>query len=406
MLGSKTIAALIVAAGRGMRVGDAGDRPKQYLPVGGVPVLTRTLAAFVDHPRIDVVQTVIHTDDRALYEAAISETPKLRPPTPGGATRQDSVRLGLRALQDEAPDFVLIHDAARPFVDAASIDRLIDALQTADAAICALPVVDTLKTTDDDRIIAKTVSRDGLWAAQTPQGFRYERILDAHQQAEARAVTGLTDDAAAAEWAGLPVALVAGGVDNFKITTAADLDRAERLVATSHQVKPAMETRIGNGFDVHAFTAGDHVMLGGIKIDHDRGLSGHSDADVVLHALTDALFGALGSGDIGSHFPPSDPQWHGAASRIFLEAAVRQVEERGGRIVNIDLTVICERPKVGPHRAVMRETIADICSMGPARVSVKATTTERLGFAGRGEGIAAMATVAIALPADPADTSD
>ena len=379
--------ALVVAAGRGSRFG-AGV-PKQYAVLGGRPLLGHSLEAFARHPRIDRVKAVIHPDDRALYERAAAGLDLLEPAA-GGATRQDSVRRGLESLEALAPEAVLIHDGARPFVEAAVIDRVLDALASAPGAIAALPVTDTLKHAQNDRI-AETIERAGLWRAQTPQGFRFADILAAHRAAEA-AGAEVTDDAAVAERAGLPVALVEGAAENIKVTTQDDLARAERWLAA------ASETRVGQGFDVHRFGPGDHVMLCGVAVPHEAGLKGHSDADVGLHALTDAILGALGAGDIGLHFPPSDARWQDAPSAVFLGHARDLVAGRGGRIAHVDVTLVCERPRIGSHRAEMVARIAELLGIEPSRVSVKATTTEGLGFTGRGEGIAAQATATLRLP--------
>ncbi|MFQ6018553.1 MAG: bifunctional 2-C-methyl-D-erythritol 4-phosphate cytidylyltransferase/2-C-methyl-D-erythritol 2,4-cyclodiphosphate synthase [Kiloniellaceae bacterium] len=378
--------ALVVAAGRGSRFG--GKLPKQYAALGGRPLLRHSLESFVRHPRIDAVQAVIDPDDRALYDQAAAGL-DLREPVPGGASRQDSVRRGLESLEAMAPDTVLIHDGARPFVSPAVIDRVLDGLETASGAIAALPLADSLKRGEGGRI-AGTLARDGLWRAQTPQGFRFAEILAAHRAAAGAA---LTDDAAVAERAGLPVALVEGSAANIKVTTSEDLARAERWLAGN-----LTETRVGQGFDAHRFAPGDHVMLCGVEVPHDAGLSGHSDADVGLHAITDAILGALGAGDIGSHFPASDPEWRGADSARFLRHAGKLVAARGGRILHIDVTLICEAPKVGPRRPAMRERIAELLEIETTRVSVKATTTDGLGFTGRGEGIAAQATASLRLP--------
>jgi 2-C-methyl-D-erythritol 4-phosphate cytidylyltransferase/2-C-methyl-D-erythritol 2,4-cyclodiphosphate synthase len=379
--------AVIVAAGRGARFG--GDVPKQYRDLGGRPVLRRTVRAFLDHPQITGVRVVINPDYRELYGDAVAGLP-LAPPVPGGLERQDSVRLGLEALAaDGPPDCVLIHDAARPLIDADTISRVIAALDGCDGAIAALPVTDTLKR-GVDGLTAGTVDRSGLWRAQTPQGFRFRPILDAHLVAAGLA---LTDDAAVAEQGGLDVALVQGSEDNFKVTTEDDLARAERLLAG----RPA-DIRVGQGFDVHRFAPGDGVLLCGVAVPFDKRLEGHSDADVGLHALTDAILGAIGAGDIGQHFPPSDPQWRGADSGQFLRHAHDLVRRRGGTVAHIDVTLICQAPKIGPHREAMVASLAGLLELTPDRVSVKATTTERLGFTGRGEGIAAMATATIRLP--------
>lgn len=383
--------ALIVAAGRGSRFGGTG--PKQYAPLGGQPVLRHSLERFLSHPGITAVQAVIHADDQARYAEAAAGM-DLPPPAIGGATRQDSVRHGLEHIANQAPDQVLIHDAARPFVDGGLIDRVLAALTVAPGAIAALAVTDTLKRGIEGRV-AGTVPRGGLWRAQTPQGFRFAEILAAHRAA-AGASSGaeMTDDAAVAERAGLAVALVEGAAENVKITTAEDLARAERWLAALQD-----ETRVGTGFDVHRFAPGDHVMLCGVRIAHEAGLLGHSDADVGLHALTDAILGAIAAGDIGSHFPPSEARWRGAESAEFLRHAAGLVAARGGRIAHVDVTLICERPKVGPHRAAMTARIAEVLEIDAQRVSVKATTTEGLGFTGRGEGIAAQATATVRLPA-------
>jgi 2-C-methyl-D-erythritol 4-phosphate cytidylyltransferase / 2-C-methyl-D-erythritol 2,4-cyclodiphosphate synthase len=377
-------AALIVAAGRGYRLG--GALPKQYLPLAGRPVLRYSLETFARHPAIDAVRVVIHRDDLELYERAAHGL-ELLSPVEGGATRQDSVRLGLESLGEVKPARVLIHDAARPFADAGLIQRMVDALAATPGAIPALPVADTIKR-GVEGLIVETVDRHALWRAQTPQAFRYSEILAAHRSAAGQE---LTDDAAVAEAAGLAVGLVQGAEENFKVTTEADLSRAERLLA------PAADIRCGNGYDVHRFGPGSQVMLCGIAVPHDQGLEGHSDADVGLHALTDAILGAIGVGDIGQHFPPSDPRWRGADSSHFLAHAASLLAERGGRLLSLDVTLICERPKVGPHRAAMVARIAEILGLEPSRVSVKATTTEGLGFTGRREGIAAQATATVAL---------
>ena len=387
--------ALVVAAGRGSRFG--AGLPKQYAALGGRPLLGHSLEAFARHPRIDRVKAVIHPDDRALYERAAAGLDLLEPAA-GGATRQDSVRRGLESLEALAPAAVLIHDGARPFVDAAVIDRVLDALASAPGAIAALPVTDTLKRSETGKRgqaghIAATLERAGLWRAQTPQGFRFAEILAAH-----RAVQGagpgpeLTDDAAVAERAGLAVALVEGAPHNIKVTTRDDLLRAERWLAGAY------ETRVGQGFDVHRFAPGDHVMLCGLRVPHEAGLKGHSDADVGLHALTDAILGALGAGDIGVHFPPSDARWKDADSAVFLTHARDLVAARGGRIAQVDVTLVCERPRIGARRAEMVARLAELLGIEAGRVSVKATTTEGLGFTGRGEGIAAQATATLSLP--------
>ncbi|HWJ71822.1 MAG TPA: bifunctional 2-C-methyl-D-erythritol 4-phosphate cytidylyltransferase/2-C-methyl-D-erythritol 2,4-cyclodiphosphate synthase [Kaistia sp.] len=388
------IVALIVAAGRGVRAG--GGLPKQYRSIGGKAIIARTARLFLDHPRVGAVAVVIHPDDASLYEQAMQAEAGLLPPIIGGATRQASVLNGLEALAKLEPEAVLIHDAVRPFASPALIARVIDALETHDAVLAASPVTDTLKRADAKGFVGDTIPRDGLFAAETPQGFRFASILDAHRRAAAAGVEA-TDDAALAEWANIPVKLVTGARTNIKLTSPEDIEMADaRLTAEAMLLHG--ETRVGTGYDVHPFTSGDGVWLGGIKITHDQTLAGHSDADVALHALTDALLGALADGDIGSHFPPSDPQWRGASSDRFLAYAVERVHQRGGTVVHLDLAIVAEAPKIGPHRDAMRARIAEIAGVSIDRVGVKATTNEKLGFVGRGEGIAAIATATIRLP--------
>ena len=393
-------AALIVAAGRGTRAGDKGGIPKQYAVIGGAPVLWHTLRTFAAHGAVDHVQVVIHADDAQKYRDSIPvDARKVWPPVFGGATRQASVLLGLEALSALKPDLVVIHDAARPFVTPETITRVLQALATEAGAIAAVPLADTLKRAAADGTIAETADRTGLWRAQTPQGFRFDAILNAHRAAAAAGRDDFTDDAAIAEWAGLRVALIEDRAGNVKLTTRDDLALADQRL--SHAMTH-LETRSASGFDVHKFAPGDAVWLGGVKIPHTARLEGHSDADVVLHALTDALLGTIGDGDIGQHFPPGDPQWKGAASHLFLEDAGRRVRARGGRIVNVDVTILAEAPKIGPHRAAMQAAIGAVLGLTPDRIGIKATTTEGLGFTGRREGIAAMATATVTLPSEPA----
>lgn len=390
-------AALIVAAGRGIRASGSGATgpPKQYADLGGQSVLARTLVVFLEHPAIHHIAVVIHPDDADRYVGqARTGASKLLPPCFGGATRQHSVLNGLEALAACAPDRVLIHDAARPFVDARQVDDVLAALNTHPGAIAATPVTDTVKQAGNDGLITGNVDRAGLWRAQTPQGFHFTPILAAHRAAQAAGRSDFTDDAAVAEWHGLRVAIVPGSLRNIKITTAEDLVLAQRELASS----TLLDVRTGTGFDVHRFTVGDGVWLCGIRIAHTHALEGHSDADVGLHALTDALLGAIGDGDIGQHFPPFDPRWKGAASNLFLADARRRVAALGGTITNVDVTLLCEAPKIAPHRLPMRERIAAILEIAVSRVGVKATTTEGLGFTGRREGIAAMATATVILP--------
>jgi 2-C-methyl-D-erythritol 4-phosphate cytidylyltransferase / 2-C-methyl-D-erythritol 2,4-cyclodiphosphate synthase len=378
--------ALVVAAGRGNRLG--GERPKQYRILAGQALLRHSVERMAAHPRIDGVRVVFHPADRDLYDAAVAGLDLLQP-VPGGAARQDSARLGLESLEALAPSRVLIHDAARPFIGHVVIDRVLDALGEAPGAVPALPIADTVKR-GENGFITDTLDRAGLWRVQTPQGFDYRAILAAH-----RSVAGmeLTDDAAVAEHAGLAVRLVEGAEANFKVTTTEDFLRAEKLATPN-----SGDYRTGQGFDVHAFGPGDHIWLCGLKVPHDRGLVGHSDADVGLHALTDAILGALGAGDIGMHFPPGDPKWRNAPSHLFLRHAADLVAQAKGRIVHVDVTLICEAPRVGPHRAAMVARVAEILGLSPDRVSIKATTTEKLGFLGRGEGMGAQAIATLQLP--------
>ncbi len=385
------VAAVIVAAGRGERAG--GTVPKQYRPVAGSPAIRATLSAFCGHSHIDLVQPVIHRADADLFGAAQAGLGKLGKPVAGGATRQISVRYGLNALQGHAPELVLIHDAARPFLTGALIDRAIEAGRRHGAAVPGLAVADTVKLVDHDLAVTETLDRSRLRTVQTPQAFGFALIAEAHRRAEAAGRDDFTDDAALAEWAGHRVSIFEGEAGNVKLTTNEDFARAELMRAAA-----LTDIRTGNGFDVHAFADGDHVMLGGVRIPHRRGVTGHSDADVALHALVDAILGALSEGDIGQHFPPSDPQWRGASSDRFLAFACDRVRARGGIIGHLDVTIVCEAPRVSPHRDAMRERIAAIAGISTERVAVKATTSEKLGFTGRSEGIVAMATATVRLP--------
>lgn len=408
-----TAAAIIVAAGSGSRARRTEDKvAKQYVRLAGKAVLCRTIERFLASSDIAKIQVVIAAGDEDLYGDAIAPLlagssvhlvkERLMPPVAGGTTRQDSVYAGLLALRqgcetEDRPDHVLIHDAARPFVSSEIISRCLTQLQIHRACLVAIPVSDTIKKVDDDGRILQTVDRSTLWAAQTPQAFEFEFILNAHCQAQTEAISSFTDDAAVAEWAGAGIHIVEGDTANIKLTTKEDLTMAEKKLAA--EPNPLLtDFRVGTGYDVHAFDEGDVVIIGGISIPHTRELKGHSDADVGLHAITDAILGAIADGDIGTHFPPSDPQWKGAASYLFLKDAVRRIGNLGGKLSNIDLTLICEEPKIGPHRPAMRQSIADICDISLSRVSVKATTSERLGFTGRKEGIAALASVLVRLP--------
>jgi 2-C-methyl-D-erythritol 4-phosphate cytidylyltransferase / 2-C-methyl-D-erythritol 2,4-cyclodiphosphate synthase len=385
------VAVVIVAAGRGTRA--SSDLPKQFRQIGGETMLRRALATFVEHAQITFVQPVIHRDDVELYQTSAAGMDILLPQTFGGATRQASVRAGLEALSARKPDIVLIHDAARPFASATLVSRAIAAAEQSGAAIPAMPVTDTVKTVDGHGHVDKTLDRNTLRLVQTPQAFKFDTLLAAHRKAQAAGREDFTDDAALAEWAGMKVSVFAGEPGNIKITNPEDFARAEAM-----QFSQLADIRTGTGIDVHAFGPGDHVIIGGIRIPHDKALTGHSDADVGLHALVDAILGALADGDIGSHFPPSDQKWRGAASDQFLIFAVERVKQRGGRIAHLDLTIVCEAPKIGPHRDAMRASIAELVGLPIGRVAVKATTSEQLGFTGRREGIAAYATATVRLP--------
>jgi len=390
---SETVA-LIVAAGRGVRAG--GGIPKQYQSIGGVPMLRRTIEAFLNHPAIDRILVVIGEDDVRYGDVAPQNAGRLLPPVRGGETRQDSVRAGLQALSGRSPQRVLVHDAARPFATADLIDRVVAALDDADAVLPALPVAATLKSVGANGLVAATIPRDGVQAAETPQGFRFSTILAAHEAAAAVS-TAFTDDAAIAEWAGIPVKVVPGDAGNIKLTSADDIAAANRRFAGDAALTLG-DIRVGAGYDVHAFGPGNEVMLGGVAIANTRGVIGHSDGDVALHALTDAVLGAIADGDIGQHFPPSDPQWKGASSDRFLRFAADRVAARGGRIAHLDVAIITEGPRIAEHRDAIRSRIAAICGLTPDRVGVKATTNENLGFIGRGEGLAAYATATVRLP--------
>jgi 2-C-methyl-D-erythritol 4-phosphate cytidylyltransferase / 2-C-methyl-D-erythritol 2,4-cyclodiphosphate synthase len=381
------VVAVVVAGGRGARAG--GEIPKQYRMIAGVPVIRSSLALFAGHAQVDAVQPVIHSDDADLFAAASAGLDVL-PPVSGRETRQGSVRSGLEAVGPLNPDIILVHDAARPFASPALVARAIAAAAESAAAVPAMPVSDTVKQVDDTGRVAATLDRSRLVTVQTPQAFAFPPLLDAHRRAAAAGRDDFTDDAALAEWAGMAVAVFAGERANVKLTTADDVARAE--------AERLLDVRTGSGFDVHAFGEGDHVMLGGVRVPHTGGVIGHSDADVALHALTDAVLGALADGDIGWHFPPSDPQWRGVSSDRFLGFACERVRARGGLIAHLDVTIVCEAPRIGPHRDAMRARVAEIAGIAVERVAVKATTSETLGFTGRREGLVAMATATIRLP--------
>lgn len=390
----KSIAVIVVAAGKGERAGlDNNATPKQYRTIAGVPVLKRTIAPILDIDMVTHVLPVIHPEHTSRFESLNLAHSKLLPAAIGGASRQASVLEGLKALAPLRPDVVLIHDAARPYVHPHVLADVVTMLGQYDGALPVTPVTDTIKRSVDGERVVVTEDRRQLFAAQTPQGFRFGQILSAHLRA-ATIKREFTDDAEIAEWAGLSIAMVPGHVDTFKITYPEDFERAERSIQRDER----METRIGTGYDVHSFEPGDAVWLGGVRIPYKAKLNGHSDSDVALHALTDAILGAIGEGDIGVHFPPSDMQWKGAASTIFLRHASELVKKHGGRIVNCDVTIVAEAPKIGPHAPAMCAVIAETLGISASRVAVKATTNEKLGFIGREEGIVAMASASVELP--------
>ncbi len=385
------VAAIVAAAGLGTRAGPG--QPKQYRDLSGLPVLRRSLQLFESSPDVDAVLPVIHPDHADDFHRSSHGLVKCMPPANGGATRQQSVFAGLEALTKYKPEIVLVHDAARPLASPALVSRAIEAARASGAAIPALPVTDTVKRVDARGHVLDTLPREELRTVQTPQAFSFGKLYAAHQKAREATRDDFPDDAALVEWAGMSVVTFAGERGNIKITSPEDFLRAQ-----DDEMLARPDIRTGTGYDVHAFGPGDHVMLGGVKIPHGKGVIGHSDADVVLHALTDAVLGAVGEGDIGLHFPPSDARWKGASSDRFLAHAVAYVTSRGGLIAHLDTTVLCEAPKIGPHREAIRKRIAEIVGIDPSRVNVKATTTEGLGFIGRAEGIAAMASATIRLP--------
>jgi len=375
--------ALIVSAGRGRRI--SGKTPKQYLPLGGETILSKTARAFINHKKIDAVRIVIHPDDQDLYDTA-TEGLNLLSPVYGGPERQDSVRNGLESLEELSPLNVLIHDSVRPFVSHSLIDRILNMLLDGKGCIPGVPIMDAIKLLDDGKIV-KSLEKSNIWRVQTPQGFPFDKILAAH-----RSLIGnnFADDAAVAEAYGLSVVVVQGLLDNEKITNKEDLEKAMQKRSLK-----LPDIRVGNGYDVHRFSKGDFVTICGIKIPFSFGLEGHSDADVGLHALTDAILGALGKGDIGEYFPSTDEQWRNASSHIFLRHAGEVLSSMNASIQNLDITIICEVPKISPYRDEMKNNISEILSMSPSRVNVKGKTNETLGFIGRKEGIAAQATATI-----------
>ena len=388
-----TVAAVIVAGGSGLRAG--GEKPKQYQLIGGKPVIWWTLKAFLDHPGVAYVQPVIGEGHEAMFAEAVSG---LDVPFPviGGATRQDSCRIGIEAVGHHAPAKVLVHDAARPFVSHDLISHVIAWLEHFPAVVPGMPIAETLKFAPGG-IVARTVDRASMWSAQTPQGFAYQSILAAHRKAEADAATHLTDDASVAEHAGIAISMISGRYKNRKLTSAEDIEIANRDMMRS-KFDGLPDIRVGQGIDIHPFVAGEAVTLCGVVIPFTQKLQGHSDADVAMHALTDAILGAIGEGDIGTHFPPSDPQWKGAASRIFLARAVELLEAKGGIIANADITILAEAPKIAPHVEAMKAVLAPLLRLDRQRIAIKATTMEKLGAIGRKEGIMAVATATVRLP--------
>ena len=394
-------AVIIVAAGRGRRAGGSeSSPPKQFQKIGGASILARTLTTFAGNTEIDQIITTIHQEDFGYWKAVFTELEqslskvefqKILEPVFGGTTRQESVFHGLNSIAGVAPEKVLIHDAVRPFIADETVSKLIEEISTdVPAVLVAVPVIDTLKQSDDSQIVTGTIHRDGVWQAQTPQGFMFETIYGVHQEAKKNNRKDFTDDTAICEWAGIPVKIIEGNRNNIKLTSKTDMQQAKFQSQLENYARLA-DVRTGTGFDVHQFGEGNSVLLGGIEIPHSKRLIGHSDADVVLHAITDAIFGALAEGDIGTHFPPEDQTWKAANSKIFLTKACDLVSHRKGVIAHIDLTIICETPKIRPHRNKIVENIAKICDIAENRVAVKATTTEKLGFIGRSEGIACMA---------------
>jgi 2-C-methyl-D-erythritol 4-phosphate cytidylyltransferase/2-C-methyl-D-erythritol 2,4-cyclodiphosphate synthase len=388
-----TVAAVIVAGGSGLRAG--GEKPKQYQLIGGKPVIWWTCRAFLGHPGIDHVQAVIGEGHEKMFAES---TAGLKMPLPviGGSTRQESCRIGIEAVERHAPDKVLIHDAARPFVSDGLIDDVISWLDRFPAVVPGMPVAETLKFAPGG-VVSRTVDRSGIWAAQTPQGFAYGQILAAYHKAEAEQTQGLTDDASVAEHAGIAISMIPGQIENRKLTTHEDIVIADRDMM-GRQLQNLPDIRVGQGIDVHPFDEGDAVTLCGVAIPYSQRLKGHSDADVAMHALTDAILGTIGEGDIGVHFPPSDPQWKGAPSKIFLARAVELLEAKRGLIANADITILAEAPKIAPHVAAMKAFLSPLLRLDPGRIAIKATTMEKLGAIGRKEGIMAYATVTVRLP--------
>lgn len=389
-----SVVAVIVAGGSGLRAG--GGLPKQYQLVGGKPVIRLTLEAFLNHPMISRVQTVIGHGHEALFASATEGLQRLLVPVIGGGSRQDSCRQGLEACLQLQPVKVLIHDAARPFLSSDLIGNVIRELDHAVAVIPGLPVADTMKYAPSG-LIERTVDRASLWFVQTPQGFQFEKILNAHRKALRDGKTTFTDDAAVAEYAGMRVQIIAGEQKNRKLTTSHDILEADREHST-HRFENLPDVRMGQGIDFHVFEKGNAVTLCGVKIPHTHKLKGHSDADVALHALTDAILGAIGEADIGQHFPPTDKQWKAAPSSIFIAKAMELLTARGGVLSNVDVTVLAEAPRIGPHVLAMKKNLSTMLGITVDRIGIKATTTEKMGAIGRKEGMSASAIATVRLP--------
>ncbi len=389
-----SVVAVIVAGGSGLRAG--GGLPKQYRLVGGKPVIRWTIEAFLNHPLISCVQTVIGVGHETLFAEATAGLTTLLSPVVGGGSRQDSCRAGIEACSTFAPSKVLIHDAARPFLSPDLISSVISELDHAPAVIPGLPVADTMKYAPSG-MIERTVDRASLWFVQTPQGFRFDQILSAHRQALADGKVSFTDDAAVAEYAGMKVQIVAGEQKNRKLTTSHDIVEADRE-HSFNRFEKLPDVRMGQGIDFHVFEKGTHVTLCGVQIPHTHKLKGHSDADVALHAVTDAILGAIGEVDIGQHFPPSDKQWKGAASSIFVTKAMELLSARGGVLAHIDITILAEAPRIGPHLVAMKTSLQEMLGIAIDRIAIKATTTEKMGAIGRKEGMSASAVATVRLP--------
>ncbi|MFT4342579.1 bifunctional 2-C-methyl-D-erythritol 4-phosphate cytidylyltransferase/2-C-methyl-D-erythritol 2,4-cyclodiphosphate synthase [Bartonella bacilliformis] len=393
-----SIAAIILAAGRGSRAGSLQNGPKQYRFLGREPVICHTIRCFLQHPAIINIILVIHPDDHQICANAIADLKDHLTIIEGGETRQISTLQGLRALKNVKPNYVHIHDGARPFIGNELLEQIHTSINHKEGILPVLSVSDTLKYVSNTHHVLETIPRTNLYRAQTPQCFPFELILAAHEKAMQSHKQDFTDDSAIAEWFGIPIRTIPGDPNNIKITWPADLETARSYLLKGMQIFP--DIRTGNGYDVHSFEDGHYITLCGIKIPFEKKLNGHSDADVALHALTDALLATQGAGDIGTHFPPSDPQWKNASSEIFLHHAIEIIKKAEGRIANVDITLIAEKPKIGPYRHIMTENLMKILKISTDRISIKATTNEKLGFIGREEGIAALATATVIYPGE------